>query len=303
MTENNFRKNDPEICGIININKQAGMTSHDVVARIRRILGTRKVGHTGTLDPDAEGVLPICVGRATKAADMLTASGKQYLARAVLGCATDTQDASGSVIKSSSVNVIETEILAAVRKFIGDTEQIPPMYSAVKVGGRKLYELARENKTVERSPRKIHISNIDITAFDFAGNSFEMLIDCSKGTYIRTLINDIGEELGCFAYMSHLTRTCSGSFKIENSYTLAETEDMMKAGDMSFLIPVDKVFSQYERIDLSVKAAGMVRNGVKVRAPKTAQDGIIYRVYDEEGRFLTLSRCDENRLKILKTFF
>lgn len=175
-----------ELSGIINVYKPKGLTSHDVVNKIRRILGIKKVGHTGTLDPDAEGVLPICVGRATKTADMLTASDKQYRARVTLGSATDTQDSSGKVIKSAEVNVTKEDIENSVKKFIGDIDQIPPMYSAIKIGGKKLYELARENKTVERPPRRIHISNISITGFDLENNSFEMIVDCSKGTYIRS---------------------------------------------------------------------------------------------------------------------
>ncbi len=292
-----------ELNGIINVSKPAGMTSHDVVARLRRILNTRKIGHTGTLDPDALGVLPICVGKATKAADMLTANDKQYLAEVTLGSATDTQDSSGKVIKSAEVNVTDKDIAESVKKFTGDISQIPPMYSAVKIGGKKLYELARENKTVERKPRKIHISRIEITAFNLENNRFDMRVDCSKGTYIRTLINDIGEDLGCYAHMSGLTRTRSGSFELKDAYTLEDIETMFSAADTSFLIPADKVFEEYESIKLYDRAAQMVRNGVRVRAPKTARDGGIYRVYGDGGEFLTISRCEENRLRIIKTFF
>lgn len=292
-----------ELCGIINIYKPKGLTSHDVVNKIRRILGIKKVGHTGTLDPDAEGVLPICVGRATKTADMLTASDKQYRARVTLGSATDTQDSSGKVIKSAEVNVTKEDIENSVKKFIGDIDQIPPMYSAIKIGGKKLYELARENKTVERPPRRIHISNISITGFDLENNSFEMIVDCSKGTYIRTLSNDIGEDLKCFGHMSGLVRTKSGRFDISASYTLEKIEEMFACGDLSFLVPVDKIFYDYEKLTVHDKAAFMICNGVKVRAPKNAVDGLVYRVYDSNGKFLTISRCENGRLKILKTFY
>lgn len=289
--------------GIINVYKPKGMTSHDVVNRIRRILGIKKVGHTGTLDPDAEGVLPICVGRATKTADMLTASDKQYRAAVTLGSATDTQDSSGKVIKSSAINVTEDEIKASVKKFIGDIEQVPPMYSAIKIGGKKLYELARENKTVERPPRHIHISDICVTEIDFENNSFEMIVDCSKGTYIRTLSNDIGEDLGCFAHMSGLVRTRSGRFDISESYTLEKISEMFENRNVSFLVPVDEIFDEFDKLIVHDKAAFMICNGVKVRAPKNAVDGCTYRVYDLSGNFLTISRCEERRLKILKTFY
>lgn len=297
MTEPN------KINGIINIYKPKGMTSHDAVNRLRRIFNMKKIGHTGTLDPDAEGVLPICAGCATKTADMLTATNKQYRARVTLGSATDTQDSSGQVVKSAEVNVTREQIENTVKNFIGEIDQIPPMYSAIKIGGRKLYELARENKTVERPPRRINISCIEITEFDLENNSFEMLVDCSKGTYIRTLSNDIGEALGCFGHMSGLVRTKSGRFDVLNSYTLSQIEDMFSNGDLTFLIPVDEVFDKYEKLTVNDKASVMVTNGVKVRAPKSAANGNIYRVYDLGGKFLTLSQCEEGRLKILKTFF
>lgn len=292
-----------ELNGIINVSKPAGMTSHDVVAVLRRILNMKKIGHTGTLDPDAVGVLPICAGRATKAADMLTASDKQYKAIVTLGSKTDTQDSSGKVTGSADVCVTEEDIVKSTQKFVGDISQIPPMYSAIKIGGKKLYELARENKTVERPPRTIHISKIEVTEFDLANNRFEMLVDCSKGTYIRTLSNDIGEDLGCFAHMSGLTRTKSGRFSLADAYSLTDIEEMYDRGDMSFLIPIDKMFEEFEVITLYDKAAAMVRNGVRVRAPKEAVDGRMYRVYASDGTFLTISQCEENRLRIKKTFF
>ncbi len=289
--------------GIINVYKPKGMTSHDVVSRLRRILGIKKVGHTGTLDPDAEGVLPICVGRATKAADMLTASDKQYIAEVTLGSQTDTQDSSGTVINSAEVNVTQSDIESSAMKFIGDIEQIPPMYSAIKIGGKKLYELARENKTVERSPRRIHISDIRITEFNLENNRFKMAVDCSKGTYIRTLANDIGEDLGCYAHMSGLVRTKSGRFDVSDTHTIESISEKFESHNLSFLTPVDKVLDEYKKLYIHDKAAVMVMNGVKVRGPKGVIDGEVYRVYDLNGRFLTLSQCEEGRLKILKTFF
>ena len=288
--------------GIININKPLGITSHDVVGRLRRILGIKKIGHTGTLDPDASGVLPMCIGRATKTADMLTAQDKQYIAEVTLGSATTTLDASGEVTETANVNVTEEDILDAVLGFIGDVVQIPPMFSAIKVDGKRLYELAREGIEVERKPRTVKIDSIEILETDIANKKFSMKVDCSKGTYIRTLCDDIGRSLGCFAHMSGLVRTRSGRFDIKDSYTLSEVEQMAAVGDMSFLVPIDKVFEELPRLILSSRRARLMCNGVKISA-QGITDGETYRVYDEDGRFLTISEAEEGRLKMLKTFY
>lgn len=288
--------------GVININKPLGITSHDVVYRLRRLLSIKKIGHTGTLDPDADGVLPMCIGRATKVADMLTAQDKQYIAEVTLGSATDTLDKSGTVIETAEVNVCESDILAAVSSFIGEIEQIPPMYSAIKVNGKKLYELAREGKEIERAARKVKIDNIEIMAFDLENNKFTMRVDCSKGTYIRTLCDDIGRKLGCFGYMSALTRTKSGRFDIAQSYTLEEIEKMYNDGDMSFFVPVDYVFEEYQRLIINARKAHKMCNGTRV-AVQGITDGETYRVYDESGNFLTISQAEDGVLKILKTFY
>ena len=201
--------------GVININKPIGITSHDVVYRLRKILSIKKIGHTGTLDPDASGVLPMCIGRATKTADMLTAQDKQYIAEITLGSATDTLDKTGTVTESADVNVTEDEVKAAVKKFIGDIKQLPPMYSAIKVNGKKLYQLAREGVEIERKPRDVKIYDIEILDIDLLNNKLSVKVDCTKGTYIRTLCDDIGRELGCFAHMSGLVRSKSGRFRSE----------------------------------------------------------------------------------------
>ncbi len=297
-----------QLSGIINVYKPPGMTSHDVVNRLRRLLGTRKIGHTGTLDPDAEGVLPMCVGRATKAADMLTASDKEYIARVTLGSATDTQDSSGRPTKTADMSgfkLTEDDIKTAAQKFIGDISQVPPMYSAIKVGGKKLYELARQGVEIERKPRTVRISEIEITDCEPKDGirEFSMRVSCSKGTYIRTLCEDIGEELGCLAHMSGLKRTRSGRFAAAESYTLDEIAEMKESGDMSFLTPTDAVFEEYKAVALGAKAAAMVRNGVKVHAPDSTEEGGIYRIYDENNNFLTLSKRENNRFTILKTFY
>lgn len=298
-----------ELSGIINIYKPAGMTSHDVVNRLRRLLDIKKIGHTGTLDPDAEGVLPMCVGRATKTADMLTASDKEYIAKVALGSATDTQDASGSVVAAvdmDGVRVTAEEIQKTAAEFEGASEQVPPMYSAVKIGGKKLYELARKGEVIERPPRKIYISKIE--AFDFSPSprnvrTFSLRVACSKGTYIRTLCNDIGEKLGCHAHMSGLVRAKSGRFDLNGSRTLDEVERMYAEGDLTFLTPVDKVFEEFAAITLPGRASALMCSGVRVRAPKDTAEGETYRVYSADGRFLSISKNEGGRLTILKLFY
>lgn len=288
--------------GIININKPLGMTSHDVVGRLRRILGIKKIGHTGTLDPDASGVLPMCIGRATKTADMLTAQNKQYIAEVTLGSATTTLDASGEVTETSEVNVDESDIQSVVTEFVGNIMQIPPMYSAIKIDGKRLYELARDGVEVERKPRPVTIEKNEILSIDLENKKFSMKVDCSKGTYIRTLCDDIGRRLGCLAHMSALIRTRSGRFCIDDAYTLDEVEKMAENGNMSFLVPIDKVFEELPKLILSSRRARLMCNGVQISAQGII-DGETYRVYDESGSFLTISEAENGLLKILKTFY
>ena len=288
--------------GVININKPKGFTSHDVVAKLRGILSMKKIGHTGTLDPDATGVLPICVGRATKTADMLTATEKEYIAKVVLGSETDTQDASGTVLKSAPVNVTEEEIKQTSSSFIGDIMQIPPMYSAIKQDGKKLYELARKGQVVERKPRPVTIFELEVMEINLPENWFTMRVKCSKGTYIRTLCQDIGEKLGCFAHMGELERTKSGKFSLEESYTLEQVQEAMVKGDTSFLTPIDQIFSDMPTLVLSQRKAEKMCNGTQVSTPGMVE-GVTYRVYDEDGRFLTISTAAGGLLKIEKTFY
>ena len=288
--------------GIVNVDKPLGITSHDVVYRLRRILKTKKIGHTGTLDPEASGVLPMCVGRGTKLAEYLTAADKQYMARLQLGAFTDTQDASGEILERFQVDVTEERIYDAVKSFTGEILQSPPMFSAIKIDGKKLYELAREGKTVEREPRKITIHKIEIKNIDLEKSCVDMLVDCSKGTYIRTLCNDIGASLGCGGYMSALRRTKSGRFEIEKSYTLEEIERMADAQDFGFLVPVGEALSEYKKIVLAERNANKVRNGIKISVEGLAE-GEIYRVFDEKNRFLALAQQDQGRFKIIKAFY
>lgn len=288
--------------GVINVNKPSAMTSFDVIAILRKTLNMKKIGHTGTLDPDATGVLPVCLGKATKLSEMLTASSKQYEAVVKLGITTDTQDISGKIIKTSKVYTSYEELLNTVKEFVGLQEQIPPMYSAVKVNGKKLYELARSGITAERKPREINIYKIDILNFDDENKTFTMTVDCSKGTYIRTLANDIGEKLGCGAALSSLTRTKSGRFIIDNSYSLDEIKTLSANNDFSFIIPLDEVLVEYDKVILAENNAFKLKNGIKfdVAGLKT---GDIYRIYDEKKNFLAIAQKEKNRLLILKTFF
>lgn len=227
--------------GIINIYKEKGFTSHDVVAKLRGILKQKKIGHTGTLDPDAEGVLPVCLGRGTKLCDMLTDKEKVYEAELLLGIETDTQDTSGVIINRTEVNVSENEVFEAIMSFLGTYDQIPPMYSALKVGGRKLYDLAREGQVIERKPRQVTIHDIDILEMKLPFVKFK--VHCSKGTYIRTLCHDVGEKLGCHGCMSSLVRTRVSYFDISQSITVSKAEEYMKEGRIdSFIVPVDQLF-------------------------------------------------------------
>ncbi|MEE1043587.1 MAG: tRNA pseudouridine(55) synthase TruB, partial [Clostridia bacterium] len=279
----------------INIYKPVGMTSHDVVNKVRRIVGTKKVGHTGTLDPDAEGVLPICINRGTKVADMLTVSDKRYTATFMLGVTTDTLDISGNVLKECAVNVTEKQLIEAIKSFEGKIQQIPPMYSAIKIGGRKLCDLARKGIEVERKARNVEIYEINILGVK--GNYFTIDVKCSKGTYIRTLGSDIGEKLGCGAVMTKLIRTQSSIFEIKNSVKL---EDLTPENYSEYVISPDELFD-CEKIIIKGDVLNRVLNGNAI-----LYDGVEntqYKLYDEEGRFLCLSRMEDGMLKVEKMFY
>ncbi|MBQ3462649.1 MAG: tRNA pseudouridine(55) synthase TruB [Clostridia bacterium] len=286
--------------GIIIVDKPQGKTSHDIVYAIRRLTGIKKVGHTGTLDPMATGVLPICIGSATKVADMLTLSDKAYTAEFVLGKTTDTLDAEGEVLTESKVNVTGDEIRAAVMSFVGEIEQIPPMYSAIKQNGKKLYELARQGIEVERKPRKVTINSIDI--LEINGKTVTIDVSCSKGTYIRTLCADIGERLGTGAYMTKLRRTKTGIFAISESYTLEELGTLNELGTLkNVLIPIDKIFEKYPEIILNEKQKKSVTNGV--RMTYKGRENQSYRVYDENKNFLCVSKIIDGKLTLEKSFW
>ena len=280
------------INGIVNVYKEKEYTSFDVVAKMRGIFHQKKIGHTGTLDPDAEGVLPVCLGKATKVCDLLTDKDKEYKAVLLLGQATDTQDISGEVINSATVNVTEDEVTAVINSFVGRQMQVPPMYSALKVNGQKLCDLARQGVMVERKAREINIFSIEIE--DISLPEVTMSVHCSKGTYIRTLCNDIGEKLGCYGCMKSLLRTRVAGFKLADACRLSELEEMLKTGQ-DFVIPIDSVFDNLPAANVIETAQKYVVNGnripvsfIKEAAESEADfiDGAAYRLYDYKGCFV-----------------
>jgi len=296
--------------GVINIYKEKGYTSHDVVAKLRGIIGQKKIGHTGTLDPDATGVLPVCLGKATKLCDMLTDKNKTYETILLLGKVTDTQDISGTIISESSTDALTVEeVTKAVLSFVGDYMQVPPMYSALKVNGKKLYELAREGVVIDRNARPVTIFDIQIKDIDLPRVCME--VSCSKGTYIRTLCHDIGEKLGCGACMEALVRTKVSRFELKDSLTLSKVQEMKDAGRLEeILVPIDKMFSEYEAVTLKEEYLPLIYNG-NVFLPKhldkhtALEDGKKVRVYDNRNQFIAIYKFvqEQHVFRIEKMFF
>lgn len=301
------------IHGVLNIYKEKGYTSHDVVARLRRIVGQKKIGHTGTLDPEAEGVLPVCLGKATKLCDLLTDKDKTYEAVLLLGISTDTQDTTGKILEGkNTADLREEAVREVVLSFEGEYDQIPPMFSALKVGGKKLYELARDGKEVERKPRHVQIYRIRILQIDLP--RVRMEVTCSKGTYIRTLCHDIGEKLGCGGCMESLLRTRVERFGVAESLRISEVEQLMDEGTLQeHMIKVDEMFPDYQKVYLTPEASAAVRNGNSFRLGDVIwiselsgfQNAERVRVYDEERNFIAVYEFEkENQLfKIVKMFF
>lgn len=287
------------INGLINVYKEAGYTSHDVVARLRGIVRQKKIGHTGTLDPDAVGVLPVCLGNATKLCDMLTDRSKEYEVCMRLGVTTDTLDMSGRVLTEKPVFVSVEAAVEAVGSFVGGYEQIPPMYSAIKVNGKKLYELARKGEEIERKPRHVDIPYINIIKIDIPELTF--VVGCSKGTYIRSLCADIGERLGCGGAMSFLKRTRVGNFTIDSSLTLSRIEQLYAEGRLDeYVIAPDSVFEQYGSIQVKESFEGVLLNGNKLFVEQLAaqnqrcpSDGERVRTYASDGRFKAVYEYSE----------
>lgn len=274
--------------GVICVYKPSGMTSHDVVGRIRRLYGTRQVGHTGTLDPMATGVLVVMVGRAVKASEYLTSESKSYKAGLKLGLTTDTEDVTGNVITRFSGELPRLEQVRKVaEEFLGESLQLPPMYSALKVDGKKLVDLARRGIEVERQPRKIRISRLELSETD-SEDGFILSVDCSKGTYIRTLCADIGSRLGCGAVMSSLERTASGDLKLSDAVTLEELEGMDMPERISRLRSVESLFSSFDTVILGDFFSRLAHCGCEIYQKKIGTSlpcGSLVRLYDAEGFF------------------
>ncbi|MGO1367936.1 MAG: tRNA pseudouridine(55) synthase TruB [Senegalia sp. (in: firmicutes)] len=270
-----------DLNGIINVLKPSAMTSHDVVSFLRKTLDMKKIGHTGTLDPNACGVLPICIGKSTKIIEYIQHKNKKYRAEVTLGYSTDTQDKYGRVLETSKNNVSNDEIINVVNSFKGKINQLPPMYSALKKDGKRLYELAREGKTIERNTREIFIETIDILSIN--KNKIMMDVICSKGTYIRTLCNDIGERLGTFAHMSFLERLSVGDFNLSDSYTLEEIVVKKSNNDMSFILPLDNALKFMGSIYLDKMFYKHISNGLNMRAKRLGISDFIlnteYKIY------------------------
>lgn len=283
--------------GVINLYKPTGITSFDAVYKIKKLCNTKKVGHTGTLDPEASGVLPICIGSATKIVDYIMNDNKVYRAILKLGIETDTYDREGIVINKSDVMPNEQDIVNAIQSFIGEINQVPPMYSAIKVNGKKLYELARKGIEIERKPRKITIYDINIDEIKFPYVSFK--VKCSKGTYIRSLCHDIGLKLGSFGTMWGLERLSSGNFKCENSVKL---EDLTSQNVYDYLISVEEALSFYDKIIIPEKYSKMILNGVTIRDEnliKNYQNHKNHRIYIENN-FIGIGIINEFGLKMVK---
>ena len=284
--------------GIINVYKEKGFTSFDVVAKMRGILGQRKVGHTGTLDPDAEGVLPVCAGKGTRLCDMLTDHDKTYRATMLLGVVTDTQDTTGKILAEEATDhLTEEQVREAILSFVGDYDQIPPMYSALKVDGKKLYELAREGKVIERKARPVTIHEIVIESMNLP--EVVMTVSCSKGTYIRTLCNDIGEKLGVGGCMKELLRTKVGRFLLEDTLRLSDLQKLKEEGRLDEAVfPVESVFAEYREIRASEEVLDkLVRNGNPFRYKEcdAVADKEAFRVYGMDGQFIGVYEYSEEK--------
>ncbi len=306
--------------GIINIYKEKGYTSHDVVAKMRGILKIRKIGHTGTLDPDAEGVLPVCIGKATKVVDLIVEKDKTYEAVLKLGIMTDTQDMTGNVLATAEVDFDLCRIEEAARGFIGGYDQLPPMYSAIKVNGKKLYELARQGKEIERKTRRIEIRNIEILDYDRNEHEVRLRVDCGKGTYIRTLLHDIGAVLGCGGAMKSLIRTRVGSFNLSDALRLEQVKEYLLNNSIhEHIIPVDDMFLSYPGIIVDEKYNKRIYNGnifnkehladrqnpQDMAALKAGMQGgcVDVRVYDSEGTFAGIYRYDDTGIFTARKMF
>ena len=282
--------------GIVIVDKPSGWTSQDVVSKLRGVFKTRRIGHGGTLDPMATGVLPVFVGRATRAVEFFEHAEKTYEATLRLGISTDTEDITGEVLEEKPVNVTEEQFLETLNRFRGEIFQIPPMYSAIKINGQKLCDLARKGREVERKPRPVTIYALDCLSFE--EQTAKLRVHCSKGTYIRTLCKDIGEALGCGGCMESLRRVTAGEYVISQAVTM---ETLVNAEDPSiFLLPTDSLFASYPAVTLTEKQTLRCRNG---NAFSVSLEPGIYRAYSPEGEFLMLAKVEDGVMSTIKSFF
>lgn len=282
--------------GILIVDKPAGWTSQDVVAKLRGVFHERRVGHGGTLDPMATGVLPVFFGRATRAVEFFEHAEKAYLATLRLGTVTDTQDVTGTALETRSIDVTEARLRAALEEFTGEIDQVPPMYSAIKIGGKKLYELARSGKEIERKPRRVTVFSIELREFD--GTDACLYIHCAKGTYVRTLCHDIGAALGCGGCMAALRRVQAGAYTAADSVPL---EEIIRNPDAErLLLPTDSLFAAYPGATLNAAQEKRCRNGAEFAA--RLHDGT-WRLYGENGDFLALAAAVGGKVKTIKSFF
>ena len=283
--------------GILIVDKPADWTSQDVVSKLRGVFHEKRIGHGGTLDPMATGVLPIFVGRATRAVEFFESAEKEYIAGLRLGVVTDTQDTTGTVLAQAPVTVTREEVAAALSTFLGAQQQLPPMYSAVKIGGQKLYELARKGREVARKPRDIVLHQLEL--LDGAGEHYTFRVRCSKGTYVRTLCHDLGQKLGCGGCMESLRRTAAGCYTLDQAVPLAEV--VAHPDPASLLIPIDSLFAHLPWVKLQERQMKLLLNGALV--PASGLQNGEYRVYDPAGGFAPLCRAGGGRLKTIKSFF
>ena len=285
--------------GILLIDKEPGWTSSDVVVKLKGILHERRIGHSGTLDPMATGLLVVFAGRATRAVQFAENDGKRYRAALRLGVTTDTQDITGIVTEQKAVSVSKEELENVLSRFRGDIEQIPPMYSAVQIGGKRLYDIARKGGVIEREPRPVTIHELDILGR--AGEDWLLDVRCSKGTYIRTLCHDIGQALGCGGCMSALRRTEAGGFRVENAIKISEVQRLRDCGEIEkHLLPIDSLFSREMSCTANAEEEKHIRYGSDYR---TALSNGRYRVYSESGVFLMLGLAEDGSMKTIKNFF
>ncbi len=293
--------------GVILINKEKDYTSFDVVAVVRKLIGQKKVGHTGTLDPNATGVLPVLLGTATKAQDIIPSHDKRYRADFRFGISTDTLDIWGEVTDTKHADIKEEELREALCSFRGEIEQLPPMYSAVSVDGKRLYQYAREGKEVERRPRRVTVYSLELLSFDESSQSGTLDIYCSNGTYIRTLIDDIARAVGTLGVMTDLIRYEACGYRLDDCMTLDKLKERVESGDMSFVRSVESIFEAYDEVTVSDKQAHRFINGNPLDIARTElkdrrEDKKIYRVKDRQNNFLSLGITDGELLKLYKHF-